>query len=149
MCNTALGDNIDFDSTTQTVTIVHGTNSSTVNITVTYDDEPEGDEMFNISLVVPSSVDSRIVTGNRTSALAVITDASSKCYVYGIISHIITVIATCVCVVFAPVCVCVCVLVFPCQKTDHIRNYTCTLSSILINTILKYSITQLNCHLHI
>ena len=84
MYNTALGDNIDFNSTTQTVTIVHGTNSSTVNITVTDDDELEGDEMFNISLVVPSSVDSRIVTGNRTSATAVITDASSMCYVYDI-----------------------------------------------------------------
>ena len=53
-----------------------------MNITVTDDDELEGDEMFNITLVVPPSVDSRIVAGNRTSATAVITDASSMCYNY-------------------------------------------------------------------
>ena len=76
-----LGNNIDFNSTTQTVTIFAGTNSSTVNITLQDDDIPERDEMFNISLAVPPSVGSRIVAGNRTSALAVIIDTSSKRHV--------------------------------------------------------------------
>ena len=53
-----------------------------MNITVRDDEIPEGDEMFNISLAVPSSVDSRIVAGNRTSATAIIIDPKSKfnCY---------------------------------------------------------------------
>ena len=53
-----------------------------MNITVTNDDELEGDERFNISLAVPSSIDSRIVAGNRTSATAIIIDPTSKfnCY---------------------------------------------------------------------
>ena len=73
-----LGDNIDFNSTTQTVTIFAGTNSSTVNITLRDDDIPEGDEMFDISLSIPPSVGSRIVAGTMTSATAVIIDASGK-----------------------------------------------------------------------
>ena len=82
MYNIALGNNTDFNSTTQTITIVNGTNSSTVNITIIDDGVPEIDEMFNISFAISSSIDSRIVAGNRTSALAVITDASSKCYLH-------------------------------------------------------------------
>ena len=53
-----------------------------MNITLQNDDIPERDEMFNISLAVPPSVGSRIVAGNRTSALAIIIDTSSKCYVH-------------------------------------------------------------------
>ena len=49
-----------------------------MNITLQNDDILERDEMFNISLAVPPSVGSRIVAGNRTSALAVIIDTGSK-----------------------------------------------------------------------
>ena len=53
---TTLGNDVDFNSTMQTVTIINGTNSATVNIPVIYDDIVEGDEMFNITLSLPSSL---------------------------------------------------------------------------------------------
>ena len=74
------GNNIDFDSTTLNVTIVAGTNISTVNITLKSDDIVEGDEMFNITLSVPSSLDSRITTGTITSATVIIVDTTGEYY---------------------------------------------------------------------
>ena len=73
-----IGDNIDFDSTTQTVTIIAGTNSTTVNITLKDDDIPEVNEMFNITLAVLPSSGSITVASNSESAIAVITDTSCK-----------------------------------------------------------------------
>ena len=73
-----IGDNVDFDSTTQTVIIIAGTNNATVNITLKDDDIPEMNEMFNITLAVPPSSGSIIVASNSESAIAVITDTSCK-----------------------------------------------------------------------
>ena len=53
---TTLGNDVDFNSTMQTVTIINGTNSITVNIPVIDDDIVEGDEIFNITLSLPSSL---------------------------------------------------------------------------------------------
>ena len=74
----AIGDSIDFNSTTQTVTIIAGTNNTTVNITLQDDDIPELDEMFNITLAVPPSSGSIILARNLESAIAVISDTSCK-----------------------------------------------------------------------
>ena len=73
-----IGDNIDFDSTTQTVTIIAGTNSTTVNITLKDDDIPEVNEIFNITLAVLPSSGSIIIASNSESAIAVITDTNRK-----------------------------------------------------------------------
>ena len=71
---------IDFTSTTQTVTITAGTNSSMVNISVTDDNIVEGDETFSISLTVPSSLGPGIRTGAITSVTVTIIDTSGKYY---------------------------------------------------------------------
>ena len=76
--NIKLGNKTDFDSVTQTVTIVAGTSSTTVNIPLQNDSLPERDEMFNISLTVSSSLGSSITTGNMAIAVAVIMDTSRK-----------------------------------------------------------------------
>ena len=73
-----LGNKTDFDSVTQTVTIVAGTSSTTVNIPLQNDNLPERDEMFNISLTVSSSLGSSITTGNMAIVVAVIMDTSRK-----------------------------------------------------------------------
>ena len=73
-----IGDNIDFNSTTQTVTIIAGTSSTTVNITLQDDNIPELDKVFNITLAVPPSSGSIILASNLESAIAVISDTSCK-----------------------------------------------------------------------
>ena len=73
-----VGNDIDFYSAPQTITITAGTNSSTINITVIKDNIVEGNEAFNMSLTVPSSLGPGITTGNITSATATIIDTSSE-----------------------------------------------------------------------
>jgi len=75
-----LGNNVDFDSASQTATITAGTSSSTVNITVVDDDTVEGDEMFIMNLNVPTSLGPGIVAGTITMATATIIDTTSKLY---------------------------------------------------------------------
>ena len=71
------GDNVDFNSTTQTAVIKAGTNSSTVNITVINDTIVEGDEMFTVNLNVPSSLAPGIMAGDIIMATVTIIDTSS------------------------------------------------------------------------
>ena len=80
----------------QTVTIVNGTNSSIMNITVSDDDVSKRDEMLimNISLAIPSSVNSRIVAGSRKSLIAMIIGTNSKFNCYQCIIHICTYLHT-------------------------------------------------------
>ena len=73
-----LGNDIDFDSALKTVTIIAGTNSSTVQITVIDDSIVEENETFSMSLTVPTSLGPRISAGNITSATATIIDTSSE-----------------------------------------------------------------------
>ena len=79
---TALGNNTDFNSTMQTVTIVAGTNSTTVNIPVNEDDIPEGNEMFTITLFLLSSLNGAGVVladdNDIVSATGIIIDSSSE-----------------------------------------------------------------------
>ena len=70
--------NVDFNSTTQTVTIIAGANSSTVNITLNDDDIAEDAESFNISLTVPTLNNYRIRAGNITSAIGLIIDTTGE-----------------------------------------------------------------------
>ena len=79
-----LGNDVDFNSTMQTVTIFNGTFSTTVNIPVIDDDIVEGDEMFNITLSLPSSLNGAGVVLASDNAIAsttgVIIDTNSKLY---------------------------------------------------------------------
>ena len=70
----------DFTSTTQTVIIIAGTNSSMVNIPVTDDNIVEGDETFSMSLTVPSSLGPGITTGTIISATVTIIDTTGRQY---------------------------------------------------------------------
>ena len=71
-----LGGGVDFNSATQTATITAGASSSTINITVINDNIVEGDEMFTMTLNVPTSPG--ITTGNITMATATIIDSTSR-----------------------------------------------------------------------
>ena len=66
----------------QTVTIAAGTNSTTVNIPVSDDGIPEGDEMFNITLSLPSLLNgARVVLANDNAivtATGIIIDSSES-----------------------------------------------------------------------
>ena len=73
-----LGDDIDFDSDPQTINIIAGTSSSTIQITVINDNIVERDESFSMSLTVPSLYSPGISAGNITSATATIIDTSSE-----------------------------------------------------------------------
>ena len=75
-----VGNDIDFDSSLQTITITAGTNSSTINITVINDNIVEGNETFNMSLMVPSSLGPEISTGIIASAAVTILSTNSKLY---------------------------------------------------------------------
>ena len=68
---------MDFDSADEMAKIVAGSNRSVVNITVIDDNIVEGDEMFNMSLTVPSSLSPGVVTGSVTSATGIIMDSST------------------------------------------------------------------------
>ena len=81
---TTLGNDVDFNSTMHTVTIFNGTNSTKVNIPVTDDDIAEGNEMFNITLCLPSSLNGagvRLANDNNiVSATGIIIDTTSESY---------------------------------------------------------------------
>ena len=87
-----VGGNIDFNSVPQTVTIIAGTNSSTISIPVINDNIVEGNETFNMSLTMPSSLCPGITTGAITSATATIIDTSSelKCWL-PVICNVVTI----------------------------------------------------------
>ena len=71
-----LGEDIDFHSATQTAIITAGASRSTINITVINDSIVEGDEMFTMTLNVPTSPG--ITTGNITMATVTIIDSTSR-----------------------------------------------------------------------
>ena len=68
----------DFTSTPLTATIPANTTTTTVRVPVMSDNIVEGDEMFSISLTVPSSLGPGIVAGSVTSATGIIVDSTSK-----------------------------------------------------------------------
>ena len=74
------GNDVDFNSTMQTVTIVAGTNSSTLNVTLNDDDIVEENQTFKIALLVLSSPGSKITPDAMRNATGIIIDTNGKCY---------------------------------------------------------------------
>ena len=68
----------DFNFAIQTLTIIAGANSSMVNVPVTDDDIVEGDEIFIMSLSIPSSLGPEITTGSITGVTVTIIDTTSE-----------------------------------------------------------------------
>ena len=76
MCWVILED--DFNSTPLNATIPAGATTTTVRVPVMSDNIVEGDEMFSMSLNIPSSLSPGIVAGSVTSAAGIILDSTSK-----------------------------------------------------------------------
>jgi len=74
-------DGSDFSSTPLIATIPTGATTTTVRVLVMSDNIVEGDEIFGISLTVPSSLGPGIVAGSITSATGIILDSSGKKYI--------------------------------------------------------------------
>ena len=70
---------IDFNSTPLTATIPAEATTTTVRVPVRSDNIVEGDEMFSMSLNVPSSLGPGIVAGFVASATGIIVDSTGKC----------------------------------------------------------------------
>ena len=68
----------DFNTTPLNVTIPAEATNTTVRVAVTNDDIVEGDEMFSMSLNVPSSLGPGVVAGLITNATGIIIDSSCK-----------------------------------------------------------------------
>ena len=66
----------DFSTTPLNVTIPAGAANTTVRVMVTDDNIVEGDEMFFMSLTVPSSLAPAVVAGSLTKATGIIIDSS-------------------------------------------------------------------------
>ena len=66
----------DFTTTPLSATIPARATNTTVKITIKNDNIVEGDEMFTMSLNVPSSLAPGVVAGSVTNATGVITDSS-------------------------------------------------------------------------
>ncbi|XP_065918207.1 adhesion G-protein coupled receptor V1-like isoform X2 [Dysidea avara] len=67
----------DFNSTPLIATIPAGATNTTVRIPVMSDNIAEGDEMFSMSLNIPSSLGPGIVAGSVTSATGIIVDSTT------------------------------------------------------------------------
>ena len=80
--NVAIGSDIDFNSTSQSIIITGGSNNITVNVPVTNDSIVEGDETFIMNLTVPSSFGSGVRTGDITRPIVTIIDTSRKLHNY-------------------------------------------------------------------
>ena len=68
----------DFISTSLNAIIPAGATTTTVIVPVMSDNIAEGDEVFSMSLTVPSSLAPGIVLGSVTSATGIIVDSTSK-----------------------------------------------------------------------
>ena len=67
----------DFSTTPLIATIPAGATNTTVRVAVTNDNIVEGDEMFSVSLNVPSSLGPGVVAGPITNATGIIIDSST------------------------------------------------------------------------
>ena len=67
----------DFGSTTLSAVFLINTTSTTVRVPVISDNIVEGDEMFSMSLNVPSSLGLGVVAGSVTSAAGIILDSTT------------------------------------------------------------------------
>ena len=67
----------DFNTTPLIATFPAGVTNTTVRVAVTNDNIVEGDEMFSMSLNVPSSLSPAISAGSVSSAIGTIIDSST------------------------------------------------------------------------
>ena len=72
----------DFNTTPLIATIPAGATNTTVRVAVTNDNIVEGDEMFNMSLNVPSSLGPGVVAGSVSNTTGIIIDSSSKSNIF-------------------------------------------------------------------
>ena len=68
----------DFSTTSINATIPAGATNTTVRVAVTDDNIAEGDEMFTISMTLPSSLVPRVAAGSITNSIGTIIDTTSK-----------------------------------------------------------------------
>ena len=72
---------IDFNTATLTATFGSGMIMSSVNVSLIPDRILEGPEEFNLMINVPSSLGPAITASTMDSAVGVIIDSTSKCFI--------------------------------------------------------------------
>ena len=75
----------DFNTTSLIATIPAGATNTTVRVAVTNDNIVEGDEMFSMSLNVPSSLGPGVVAGSVRNATGIIIDTTGKSLLLSVI----------------------------------------------------------------
>ena len=68
----------DYISAPITATFTAGTTSTTINVPISNDNETEETETFDLNIIVPYSLDGRLILGDRATAISKIIDNSSK-----------------------------------------------------------------------
>ena len=69
---------MDYDSNPIMATFTAGSTSAMVDVPVTVDGIVEEPETFDLNFTIPSSLQGHIMPGVNTTAIAIITDNSSK-----------------------------------------------------------------------
>ena len=69
---------MDYDSNPIMATFTAGSTSAMVNVPVTVDGIVETVETFDLSFTIPSSLQGQVMQGDRATAVAIITDDTSK-----------------------------------------------------------------------
>ena len=72
------GGGVDYDSNPINATFSAGSTSAMVNVPVTMDGIVERTETFGLSFTIPSSLHGQVMEGAITTAVAIITDDTSK-----------------------------------------------------------------------
>ena len=73
-----LGNGIDYSSTPIKATFAAESTSTTVNVSVIKDDIVESSETFNLNIMIPSSLSSRVLPGRLNETVGRITDSTGK-----------------------------------------------------------------------
>ena len=78
---------VDFSTAILTVTFTSGVTTNTANVMILPDTIIESNEMFDLTISVPSLFNGRLSAGIRVNAIGVITDPTSKptCTLYCLI----------------------------------------------------------------
>ena len=69
---------MDYDSNPIMATFAAGSTSAIVNVSLTEDGIVERTETFDLSFIIPSSLQGQVIPGAITTAVANITDETSK-----------------------------------------------------------------------
>ena len=83
---------MDYTSTPVDATFTAGSIDATISIPVTMDVLAEESEVFNLKFTIPSSLSSKVVPGNITTANGTITDDTSKIW-----SNCLSNVINCIC----------------------------------------------------